>query len=127
MKPIFRIIEKEFEELKKFFPIIKRRPACDIIEKKDEILLIVDLPGFSKDEIEIEAGEDYVKIKAEKKEKEEKMEGKYVIKERNRNFYRYVELPYKIKQEEVKAKLKDGVLQIILPKERKLGKKIEVE
>lgn len=123
MRPWDRI-ERELEELRRIFGFPRRKPACDIIEREREIVILVDLPGFSKDEIDVEIGENYVKIRAEEKEKREE---RYVVKERMRNFYRYIELPYKIKNEEAKAKLKNGVLEIILPKEEKVGKKIKVE
>lgn len=123
MRPWDRI-ERELEELRRIFGFPRRKPACDIIEREREIVILVDLPGFSKDEIDVEIGENYVKIRAEEKEQKEE---RYVVKERMRNFYRYIELPYKIKNEEAKAKLKNGVLEIILPKEEKVGKKIKVE
>lgn len=129
MKPfdIISRMEKEFEELKKFFgfAIARKRPFCDLLERENEILLKVDMPGFSKDEIDLEIGEKYVRIKAEKREEEK---GDYIFKERVKSFYRHIELPCEIKEEEAKAKLKDGVLEIIMPKkERKKGRKIEVE
>ena len=95
MRPWDRI-ERELEELRRIFGFPRRKPACDIIEREREIVILVDLPGFSKDEIDVEIGENYVKIRAEEKEKREE---RYVVKERMRNFYRYIELPYKIKNE----------------------------
>ncbi|KAA0010609.1 MAG: Hsp20/alpha crystallin family protein [Thermoplasmata archaeon] len=129
MKPfdILNRMEKEFEELRRAFGIAmaRRKPYCDVIERENEIILLIDLPGFSKKDVEIEVGEGYVRVKAERKEEEK---GEYVIKERMKSFYRRIELPGEIKIDETKAKLRNGVLEIILPKkEGKKGRKIRVD
>ncbi len=116
-------MEREMEELRKAIGLsmMRRRPACDIIDEDDKIILFVDLPGFSKNDIDVEIGENYVKIRAEEKKEEKR---RYLVKERMRSFYRYIELPASIKENEAKAKFRNGVLEIILPKkEGKKGKK----
>ncbi|HDN96097.1 MAG: Hsp20/alpha crystallin family protein [Thermoplasmata archaeon] len=120
-------MEREMEELRKAIGLsmMRRRPACDIIDEDDKIILFVDLPGFSKNDIDVEIGENYVKIKAEEKKEEKR---RYLVKERMRSFYRYIELPASIKENEAKAKFRNGVLEITLPKkEGKKGKKIKIE
>lgn len=126
MKPfdILDRMEREFEELRRAFgmAIARRRPCCDILERENEFVLLVDLPGFSKKDVEIEVGDRYVTIRAEKKE------GEYIARERVRSFYRRIELPDEIKEGEAKAKLRNGVLEITLPrKEGKKGRRIKVD
>jgi HSP20 family protein len=49
---------------------------------------------------------------------------RYICKEREcESFYRMVELPEEIKTDEVEAELKDGVLEVALPKKAPIHKK----
>ncbi|HEC76546.1 MAG TPA: Hsp20/alpha crystallin family protein [Thermoplasmatales archaeon] len=120
-------IEKEMDEIKRMLSLssLRKKPLCDIIEEKNKIIIQVEMPGFSKENIDIETGRNYVKIRAEEKEEKKK---NYILKERARSFYRYIELPYEIEEEKAKAKLENGILEIILPKSKESkGKKIRVE
>lgn len=81
--------------------------------------LAVDLPGFKKDEINIELKDGYLTISAEKgldKDKEDK-KGRILRQERyigscSRSFY-----VGDVKPEDVKAKYESGVLTLLIPKE----------
>gem|GEM_PF-390008 len=106
-------------------------PAYDIEDKENEIVLYVDLPGFTRDEIKIRVTEDSVEIRAEKSEsrKLEEKSKNYVVKQRvYEGFYKRIVLPVKVKPEEARAKLVNGVLELILPKsEAKKEVEISVE
>ncbi|HEC82832.1 MAG TPA: Hsp20/alpha crystallin family protein [Thermoplasmatales archaeon] len=120
-------IEKEMDEIKRILSLtsLRKKPLCDIVDEKNKIIIQVEMPGFSKESIDIETGKNYVKIKAEEEEEEKK---NYILKERARRFYRHIELPYEIAEEKAKAKLENGILEIILPKSKESrGKKIRVE
>ena len=89
----------------------------DIREDENSYLLEVDLPGYSKDDIKIDITDGYLTINA-KVEKEDKDESKtYVRRERftgevSRSFY----VGEDIKEEEVKASFKNGILTLEVPK-----------
>ena len=89
----------------------------------------MDLPGFSKDDVEIEVTDDAVAISAEKTQTEEEKKKNYVRRERSaQTFYRRVQLPEEVKCDEAKASLNDGVLEITLPKkEPKETKKLKID
>ena len=123
LQDIIDRMEKEFEEMKQMLGM-RRLPSYDIIERENELEVIIDLPGFSKRDVELEIGEDYVKVKASR---EKKKEGKYVVSERSYSFYRVISLPYNVDVNNAKAKMKNGVLEIILPIKRKAGRKIKIE
>jgi HSP20 family protein len=75
------------------------------------------MPGFKKEDIEIEVQDDSVEIKGETGWKQEDEKKNYVVKERgSESFYRIIRLPEEIKADSVEANLKDGVLEIALPK-----------
>ena len=92
----------------------------DIKEKKDGYELEVDLPGFTKDEINASIEDGYLTISAAKgldKDEKEKDSGKYIRKERyagacQRSFY----VGEGVKQEDVKAEFKHGILKLTVPK-----------
>ena len=89
----------------------------DIREDDKSYLLEVDLPGYSKDDIKIDITDGYLTINA-KVEKEDKDESKtYVRRERftgevSRSFY----VGENIKEDEVKASFKNGILTLEVPK-----------
>ena len=105
----------------------------DIQETENGYEIAVDLPGFKKDEINIEVKDGYLTVSAEKglDKKEEDKKGHVIRQERyagvcSRSFY-----VGDVKPEEVKAKYEAGVLSLTLPKEeeKKLasGSRVEIE
>ena len=90
----------------------------DIKEHKDNYSILVDLPGYNKDDIKISIEDGYLTINATmSKNEEEKEHGKFVRRERyfgecSRSFY----VGENVKEEEIKAKFKNGTLTIEVPK-----------
>jgi HSP20 family protein len=94
-----------------------RVPAVDLEDREKDYLLKAEMPGFKKEDIEIEVKEDSVEITGTAGWKYDKKEQAYICKERAcESFYRMVDLPEEIKVEDVTANLSDGVLEITLPK-----------
>ena len=99
--------------------------ATDIFETKDGYEIEMDLPGFKKEEIKMELENGYLTISAAKgldKDETDKETGKYIRRERyagnlSRSFY-----IGDVKQEDVKAAFKNGILSISVPKEDKKAK-----
>ncbi len=90
----------------------------DIKEKKDKYIIDIDLPGYEKEGIKIEIQDGYLTVHASmNKEDNDEEKGKYVRKERyvgecSRNFY----VGNQVKEEDVKAKFKNGTLTLEIPK-----------
>ena len=90
----------------------------DITEKKDKYVIDMDLPGYEKEDISLEINDGYLIINAKTSHhNEDKEEGKYVRKERyvgecSRSFY----VGDEIKEEDIKATFKNGILKIDIPK-----------
>jgi HSP20 family protein len=92
-------------------------PPVDIYETDDALVLKAELPGFSKDEINIEMKDNTLVIKGERKREDEVKEGSYHRTERvYGTFQRSFMLPTTVDQEKVRAAYKDGVLELRLPK-----------
>lgn len=89
----------------------------DIIDKEDKYILQAELPGFSKEEININVEGDYLTISAEHKSEVEESKDNYVRKERHYgSFSRSFDIS-NIKADEISAEYKDGVLELNLPKQ----------
>ena len=103
-------------------------PSVDVEDRGKDFRVAVDLPGFSKEDVNIEVGETSIMIHAKKSEEEEEKQKNYVRRERMaRTFYRRLELPEKIKADDSKASLNNGILEIVLPKkEPKETKKLTI-
>ena len=98
----------------------------DIQEKDNNYVLDMDLPGYDKEDIKAQLKNGYLTITAQKNtsndEKDE--EGNYIRRERycgkcSRSFY----VGDSIKEEDIKANFKNGILTIEFPKEAE--KKVE--
>ena len=106
-----------------------RVPAVDLEDREKDYLLKAEMPGFKKEDIEIEVKDDSVEITGKAGWKYDKKEQAYICKERAcQSFYRMVELPEEIKTDEVAANLSEGVLEITLPKKApKQKRKVKVK
>ena len=98
----------------------------DVRETDSGYEVDIDLPGFKKDEIDVQLDNGYLSISAAKGlDKEEKdKEGKYIRKERyagsmSRSFY----VGDAITEDDIKAKYESGILRLSIPK--KEAKQVE--
>ena len=105
----------DFEPPKKLDKMMK----CDIYEEDNNYVIEMDVPGFKKEDINMELDDGYLKISAEKKSDNEEKDGKKYVR-RERHCYSKCERQFyvgNIKDEDIKAKFKDGILKISVPKE----------
>jgi HSP20 family protein len=92
-------------------------PPVDIYETDDALVMKAELPGFSKDDINIELKENTLVIRGERKREDEVKEGSYHRIERAYGaFQRSFLLPTTVDQNKVNASYKDGVLELRLGK-----------
>ncbi len=98
-------------------------PPVDIEERDEDIVVRVDLPGVDKKDVELTVAEDGLKLKA----KREIEEGNYYLRERRGSFERIITLPAEVKLEDAKAKLKDGILEIVIPKVVSPRRRVTIE
>jgi len=92
----------------------------DVIDREKELVVRGELPGVDKDDIEVTVSGDRLIIEAEREFEEEDKE--------KDNYYRHevgygklmrtIALPTEVDAEKVKAELKDGILEVALPKIR---------
>lgn len=104
-------------------------PSVDIKENKDEFVVTAELPGLKKEDIHISYKDGLLTIEGErKKETEEKDVNYHRVERTYGKFSRSFQLPAMVKQDNIDAKYKDGILEIHLPKvEEAKPKEIEVK
>ena len=98
----------------------------DIKEMNNGYELVVDLPGFKKDEVHAALENGYLTISAEKgldKDEKEKETGRYIRRERyagacSRSFY----VGKEVHQDDIKAEFKHGILTLFVPHYANNGK-----
>ena len=94
-----------------------RIPKVDVIDRDKEVVVRADLPGVAKEEIDIQVGENTVTIRGEsRREVKEEKENYYRRELSYGGFSRTVGLPAAVDGDKAKAELKDGVLEVTLPK-----------
>lgn len=100
---------------------------CDIYEKDNNYYIEADIPGFKKEEISVECEDGYVTITAEKNNEVSNDDKQYIKRERFygktiRKFY-----VGNVDNEKISAEYRDGILEIVVPKEEKLVNKRAIE
>ena len=110
-------------------PFRSRVPAIDMIDHDDHILIRAEVPGVKGKDLDVSVMDNTITIKGSNRSEEEEKEGDYLRHEtRYGEFSRTVGLPVDVNVDKIKAKFKDGVLEIKLPKTReskRRGVKIE--
>jgi HSP20 family protein len=92
-------------------------PAVEVADTKDTVVVKAQVPGVSKEQLNIAVSEGTLTIKGETKEEEKKEEKNYMRREfRYGAFARTISLPAGVQAEKATAQLKDGVLEITIPK-----------
>lgn len=103
-------------------------PAVDIRETDDAYLVHAELPGLTKDDIQITLENNILKLTGERRfEKDVNEEQFHRIERAYGTFTRAFSLPSRVNGDKVKANFKDGVLTITVPKvEEAKPRKIDI-
>jgi len=122
----YRVEKKEVQNPQEFTregPVFN--PDVDIYETQDELKLIADLPGVQKEDLDIDLNESTLTINAHVKQS---AQGTLLYKEYDVGDYkRSFTISNVIDQSKIQAELKNGILQVVLPKaETAKPRKIEI-
>lgn len=101
----------------------------DVEDRDDAFVVTADVPGFSKDEIDVTLADRTLRIAADHEAAEAETEADYVRRERRRTAAsRSIRLPAAVEEDGITATYEHGVLTVTLPKrEGGSGHRIEVE
>lgn len=106
------------------FPKMKafegKTPSVDVIDRDNEVVVKAELPGVDKKDIDISVTQNTVTIKGSTSHEEKEEKGDFYRCEISRGSYsRTLSLPADVDEEKTKAKFKDGILELTLPKLKK--------
>jgi HSP20 family protein len=91
-------------------------PQVEAFEREGKLIVRADLPGLTKDDIDVNITDDAITIRGERRQqREEKEEGYYRSERSYGSFYREIPLPNGVDSKEANATFRDGVLEITLP------------
>jgi HSP20 family protein len=94
-------------------------PRVDVIDRDNEVVVKAEVPGFAADEIDLSITDNTMSIKGSHREEKEE-DGEYHRREISSSFVtRTVSLPTEVDGDKAKAKLRDGVLEVTVPKAKK--------
>ncbi|MDN7242670.1 Hsp20/alpha crystallin family protein [Planococcus sp. N028] len=92
-------------------------PQVDIKEKEGRYEFMVDLPGFTKEDIDVEYKDGYLEIRGKKEQQKESEEqdGRFIRKERSYGSFRRSFYIGEIEQDKIAGSFKEGVLMLDVP------------
>ena len=91
-------------------------PTVDIFETDKNITLMADMPGVKAEALNIDLHENVLTLDGEVNAPEKAGEGDIIREYYTGKYYRQFTLSQLIDQSKIEAKMKDGVLRLILPK-----------
>lgn len=94
-----------------------RCPAVDVIDQNERVVVRAELPGIDKKDIDVSMTENTMTIRGKARSEKKEEHGDYYRSEISQSaFSRTVALPSSIDPAKVKAKLQDGILEVIVEK-----------
>lgn len=91
-------------------------PRVEVRERDGQILVHADLPGLSKDDVQVELTNELLTIRGERKHKKKEERDGFSYSECSYgSFYRAIPLPEGVDASKVKAEFQNGVLEVALP------------
>jgi HSP20 family protein len=104
--------------------VARHEPRVDFTETDKAYELSAELPGVEEKDLNLTIDENILTIKAEQSHQEERKEKNYHIMERSSGSYqRTLQIPGDVDHDKIKAKFKNGVLSLTLPKNPELSSK----
>jgi HSP20 family protein len=99
-------------------------PVVNVREDKSSYYVEAELPGMSKEDIQIEVENNVLSLKGERRsERKEEQESYHFVERSYGSFYRSFALPKNVNADGIQAEYKDGVLHVALPKREEVKPK----
>ena len=110
VKPVMRSVYGHIPEEMKGWA-----PAVDVIEKGDNLVVKVELPGMKQEDIDVSVSDDTLTVKGERKPESGVKDEDYARSEiTHGSFYRSVALPSGVETRNIEAVYEDGILRVTL-------------
>jgi HSP20 family protein len=105
-------------------------PQVEMFEREGQLVVRADLPGMTKDDVNVEIAENAINISGERtSEHEDQGEGYYRSERSYGSFYRSIPLPEGASADEANATFRNGVLEITIPapQRQSRGRQLEIK
>ncbi len=94
-----------------------REPNLDLQDRGDHFVITAQLPGFEKKDVEVQVSSNVLELKAERKSRRQyESDGSTGRESSHAVFHRSLTLPAEVRSEKVNGTMKNGVLELKLPK-----------
>lgn len=104
------------------------KPVADVYEVEEALIIEVELPGIAEEKVSLELKGSELRVYGERRLEKDASGSEYHLLERSYGpFARKFKLPDYVEKEGIKAKLKNGILTIFLPKRKSLQRNIQIE
>jgi HSP20 family protein len=117
-KPFDQFMQPFFPNMRSLLPEFAsgRQPMLDIQDRGDHFSLTAELPGFTKDDVEVKVSPNGIELKAERSERRGKEDGGAYQTSSRSYFHQYLSLPEQASVEKVDGSMKNGILELRIPK-----------
>lgn len=113
-------VEETFSDLFPRLAYVDRAneyPYVNIAEYKDEIQVVAEIPGISKENVKLQIHDGVLTISGERKAPDDAKDSQWLRQEISYgSFSRTIQLPERVEAEKVTAEYQNGVLRVTLPK-----------
>jgi len=92
-------------------------PAVDLYETADRFVLSIELPGLTRDQIKIEIEHETLTVRGERPVRHEEGLHFHRVERGHGAFSRSFPLPQPVRDDEIEAEFRDGVLTVVVPKD----------
>ena len=118
-----------FEPLSQYEGLGMRWPKVDVVDQVNEVLVRAELPGVNKQDLDVSLSENMLTLRGQTRREHKVEKDNYFRSEISQgSFLRSVYLPVEVDSDKASAELKDGILEIKLPKvESAKRKSIQVQ
>ena len=126
LSSVFEDFMRPFEFVEPFFQdsvesvwaeLAGREPILDIQDRGDHYVMTAELPGFDKKDIEVKISSNVLELRADRSSDKETTSEEGVRIQKSRSYYhRFLNLPDEVLEEKVVGTMKNGVLELRLPK-----------
>ena len=100
-----------------------KAPKTQVWEKENNVVVRMEVPGFSSENIKVHAYETSLQVSGKVEEKKEEKNKDSIATYAMKSFERTVSLPTKVQPGKAEAKIENGVLMVTIPKEEKVEPK----
>ena len=101
-------------------------PAVDLCETADRFVLSIELPGLTRDQIKIDIRDETLTVRGERPVRHEEGFHFHRVERGHGAFSRSFPLPQPVRDDEIEAEFRDGVLTVVVPKTTPPSRRIDV-